>query len=75
MAIEHQSERTSQAIDYNYETFSLDGHNGTTRGFKDALRAGDQAPDFNLPTPDGDHIRLSDFRGQKHVLLEFGSIT
>lgn len=28
------------------------------------------APDFTLPTPDGSHVRLRDFRGQV-VLLNF----
>jgi hypothetical protein len=28
-----------------------------------------------LPTPEGEQVRLSAFRGRKHVLLEFGAIT
>ncbi|MCH7571057.1 MAG: redoxin domain-containing protein [Deltaproteobacteria bacterium] len=40
-----------------------------------SLRAGEEAPDFELPTLDGERVRLSQFRGHKHVLLEFGSIT
>ncbi|MBW3541481.1 MAG: hypothetical protein KY476_14535 [Planctomycetes bacterium] len=37
---------------------------------------GDEAPDFELRTPDGsDVVRLSQFRGEKPVVLVFGSFT
>jgi peroxiredoxin len=39
------------------------------------LRAGEDAPEFDLPSLEGERVRLSALRGQKHVLLEFGSIT
>jgi peroxiredoxin Q/BCP len=32
---------------------------------------GEPAPDFTLPSTTGEEIRLSEFRGKKHVLLEF----
>ncbi|MCO6449280.1 MAG: redoxin domain-containing protein [Caldilineales bacterium] len=32
---------------------------------------GEIAPDFALPGPDGDSVRLSDFRERAHVLLAF----
>jgi peroxiredoxin len=32
---------------------------------------GEPAPDFTLPSTTGDEISLSEFRGKKHVLLEF----
>lgn len=38
------------------------------------LKVGDMAPDFELPAVDGDlrtRIRLSDFRGKKHVVVSF----
>ena len=38
------------------------------------LRVGDPAPDFDLPAAEGERefrVRLSDFRGKKHVLLAF----
>jgi peroxiredoxin len=35
------------------------------------LRAGDDAPDFELRSHRGDTVRLSDFRGRKNVLLAF----
>jgi peroxiredoxin len=39
-----------------------------------ALKLGDAAPDFELPAVDGDariRVRLSDFRGKKHVVVSF----
>jgi AhpC/TSA family len=35
------------------------------------LEVGEQAPDFTLPSTMGEQISLSQFRGKKHVLLEF----
>ena len=60
---------------YNYETFTRTQGAGKSAEFKVRLRAGDEAPDFELSTLEGEKVRLSQFRGQKHVLLEFGSIT
>jgi hypothetical protein len=40
------------------------------------LKAGDAAPDFNLPVLNGsEQIRLSSFRGSQPVVLIFGSYT
>lgn len=40
------------------------------------LRVGDEAPDFRLPLVDGSaQVLLSSFRGQKPVVLVFGSYT
>jgi len=40
------------------------------------LQVGDAAPDFELPTHDeSDTVRLSDFRGERPVVLVFGSYT
>jgi len=36
-----------------------------------AMRVGDSAPDFELPTTGGKTVRLSDFRGKKTVVLYF----
>jgi peroxiredoxin len=60
---------------YNYESFSRSESAGKSNEFKTSLRVGEEAPDFELPSLDGDRVRLSAFRGRKHVLLEFGSIT
>jgi peroxiredoxin len=60
---------------YNYKSFSRSESAGKSNEFKNSLRAGDEAPDFELQALEGDRVRLSSFRGKKHVLLEFGSIT
>lgn len=60
---------------YNYETFVRGEGSGRTLDFRNGLRAGDEAPDFELPTPDGQKVRLSHLRERCYVLLEFGSIT
>jgi peroxiredoxin len=42
-----------------------------------ALKAGDPAPDFELPAVEGEHrttFRLSDYRGKKHVVVTFHPI-
>ncbi len=40
------------------------------------LQVGDPAPDFELKTVDkSSHVRLSSFRGQRPVVLVFGSYT
>ena len=65
----------TQIDEYNYTTFTTAEARGKSGAFKTIARVGEEAPDFWLPTPEGEHARLSDFRGQKHVLLEFGSIT
>jgi hypothetical protein len=36
-----------------------------------ALDVGDTAPDFTLPSTTGDPISLQQFRGKKHLLIEF----
>jgi peroxiredoxin len=69
------SNTSDNVEDYNYESFSRSESAGKSSEFKNSLRAGDEAPDFELPTLNGERIRLSGFRGKKHVLLEFGSIT
>ncbi len=38
------------------------------------LKVGDMAPDFELPAVTGEQrhrVRLSDFRGKKHVVIAF----
>ena len=36
-----------------------------------ALRVGEPAPDFTLPSTTGSDLTLSDFRGRQNVLLAF----
>lgn len=43
--------------------------------FQPSLHVGEVAPDFIVKDLDGKDVRLSDFRGRKHVVFEFGSIT
>ncbi len=60
---------------YNYESFQkselLKLMTGKFRGPK----PGERAPDFKARTLEGDKIKLSDFRGDKNVVLTFGSVT
>jgi peroxiredoxin len=63
------------AEEYNYTTFTSSEARGKTKAFASINHAGDQAPDFELCTPEGEVVRLSDFRDKKQVLLEFGAIT
>ncbi|MGZ4787667.1 MAG: peroxiredoxin family protein [Terriglobales bacterium] len=62
---------------YNYESFS--GHDllkhAVRTGFGRGPKPGDRAPDFELRTVDGAKVRLSDFEGEKNVVLTFGSAT
>lgn len=76
MAIQDQAiGARDEVMAYNYDTFTRAQSVGASAEFKSRLRAGEEAPDFELPTLEGERVRLSQFRGQKHVLLEFGSIT
>ena len=36
-----------------------------------ALEVGQPAPDFTLPSTNGEKISLSQFKGKKHVLIQF----
>jgi cytochrome oxidase Cu insertion factor (SCO1/SenC/PrrC family) len=57
---------------YNFNSSSYNP--GPLADFKQNIRAGEEVPDFTLPTLDGTTVTLSDLRG-KPVLFEFGSIT
>jgi hypothetical protein len=72
---QHSEPVRPQLHDYNYTTFTTSEARGKSNAFKTVARVGEEAPDFSLPTPEGEHVLLSQFRGQKQILLEFGSIT
>jgi len=58
---------------YNYE-----GYGQCDIGAPDffsVAKVGAPAPDFSLTTLDGDRVSLADFTEQKHIVLEFGSVT
>jgi peroxiredoxin len=63
---------------YNYEQFTkttLANDAAIKQIFAGGPRPGERAPDFEGRTLDGDTIRLKDFRGEKNVVLTFGSAT
>lgn len=39
-----------------------------------AVEVGEKAPGFTLPSTTGDKISLSQFKGKKHVLIQFYSM-
>ncbi|MEE9285324.1 MAG: redoxin domain-containing protein [Dehalococcoidia bacterium] len=41
------------------------------RDFTDTLRVGDPAPDFDLPSSQGDQVSLAQHRGHSAVMLVF----
>lgn len=59
---------------YNYPHFTRDmlAKDMTKPG---GPAPGERAPDFELRSLEGDRFRLSDFRGQRNVVLTFGSLT
>jgi peroxiredoxin len=62
---------------YNYESFSRDtlAKDMAATKFVSGPKPGEGAPDFEAETLDGDTIQLSDYRGEKNVVLTFGSAT
>ena len=58
---------------YNRHSFGQSGQEPAN--FNSVAHVGSQAPDFKLKDIDGQEVSLSDFRGRKHVVLEFGNIT
>jgi hypothetical protein len=62
----------SQASEYNYSHFTPDL---MTERFEGGPKPGEMAPDFTALTLEGDQVRLSEFHGNCHVVLQFGSVT
>ena len=44
-------------------------------GLDDTIEVGTEAPDFTLVDPDGNQFTLSDFEGEKVIVLEFMSMS
>lgn len=58
--------------EYNYSRF----HAGLmVERFEGGPKPGEMAPDLSSSTLDGREVRLSDFLGRRHVVLQFGSVT
>ncbi len=45
------------------------------KAFAEKVHAGDPAPPVRLKTPYGEEVDLSQFRGKRNIVLEFGAIT
>jgi peroxiredoxin len=62
---------------YNYDRFSRDliMRDFAASKMGGGVEAGERAPDFEARTLDGDKVQLSDFEGEKNVVLTFGSAT
>lgn len=58
---------------YNYDSYGQCDVGAPD--FRSVTQVGTKAPDFAITDLDGKRIALADFRGKKHVLLEFGSVT
>lgn len=43
--------------------------------FRSVAQVGEEAPAFTVTDLNGKSVSLAGFKGKKHVLLEFGSIT
>src|SRR3954469_1532188 len=62
---------------YNYDSFSNHQliRDASRAGFGTGPEPGEKAPDFQLRDLDGNKVTLSDFEGEKNVVLTFGSAT
>jgi peroxiredoxin len=61
--------------DYNLEEFAAAAPTPINPGETMAAKVGIVAPDFEAATVDGAVVRLSDFRGSRHVVLMTGAVT
>jgi peroxiredoxin len=60
---------------YNLEAFTTAAAPATNLGETMAAKVGIAAPEFEASTVDGAVIRLSDFRGKRHVVMMTGAVT
>jgi peroxiredoxin len=66
---------TDEERAYNLEEFTAAASTQTNPGETMAAKVGVAAPDFEASTLDGAVIRLSDFRGERHVVMMTGAVT
>lgn len=60
---------------YNYESFKKSELLKLMAGKFRGPKPGERAPNFKARTLDDDTVKLSDFRGDKNVVLTFGSVS
>jgi peroxiredoxin len=60
---------------YDAEAFVAATPTPTNPGETMAAKVGVMAPDFAAPALDGTRVRLSDFRGKRHVVIMTGAVT
>lgn len=72
--IKKREEKAMTAAPYNYDTFRREMVKNDMH-FRGGPEPGSFAPDFDLPTVVGGRFQLSEYIGQRPVLIEFGSIT
>ena len=71
-------EVSPQGSEYNRRSFTAAGLHSRDRSkmnFQPDLRVGMEVLDFPLVNLEGQTVKLSDFRGNKHLVMEFGCIT
>ncbi len=65
--------------EYNYQEFpqwfNSKELKRVTEEFRTSLKVGTKAPEFEATTLEGERVRLSDFKGRAHVVLECGCST
>jgi peroxiredoxin len=66
---------TDEERAYNSEEFTAAAPAPTNPGETMAAKIGVAAPDFEAATLDGKIVRLSDFRGKRHVVMMTGAVT
>ena len=69
------SERAAEYNDRKFTPETRKVQDDAGLDFHPRLRIGMQAPDFTAYQLDGATVRLSDFRGNKHVAFAFGCLT
>ena len=60
---------------YNLEEFTAAGGTPTNPGETLSAKVGVSAPEFEAQALNGETIRLSDFRGKRHVVMMTGAVT